>query len=636
MSGLLPFIINGLVTGSVYGLVAMGLVLTYKTTGVFNFAHGAVATGAAYLFFELQSRNSVPWPVALLLTVLLVAGVGAPVMELMGRRLRNVPVATQVVATIGLLLAIQGICVAIFGAVAMSFPSYLSQKTVRLPGVYVGVDQIVVFVVAALLAVALFVFFRRTRAGLSMQAVVDNPDLVGLGGTSPVRVRTIAWAVGLGAAALSGVLLGPSVGLNAPFLTLLVVQAFGAAAVGGFSNLPLVYVGGLALGVPAAIITKYGPGHQWLQGVPSSLPFLFLLAVMLIAPRRLARRAAPARMPSAAGPRPLPVWLRRGGPVVALGLALAVPGLVGTRLPLYSGGAAYVVLFVSLALLVRTSGQTSLCHAGFMAVGASSFSHFAHGAGLPWGVALLVAGLVAVPVGALVAVPAIRLSGIYLALATFGFGVLLQELAYRQSFMFGRHGPLPVPRPAGFGGDTAFYYVILAVAVLSCLLVTALNRQRLGRLLRALADSPLALSAQGVDVNVTRVIVFCLSAFLAAIAGALLAALSGSVDVAPFDPFQSLLYLAVLAIAGSGQLRAPVIAAVLLAVLPAYLAGSDTVATYEPVAFGVGALAVALAEGSRDEIAALVRRGAERSRSRLARGPARARMTKPRTAEVGR
>jgi len=622
---LLPFIVIGLVSGSVYGLAAMGLVLTYKTTGVFNFAHGAVATAAAYLFFELQSRNSIPWPVALALTIGLVAGLGAPVMEFIGRRLRQVPVATQVVATVGLLLAVQGVVVAVFGAVAMSFPSYLSQRTVRLPGVYVGVDQIVVFIVAALVAVALFVFFRRTRTGLSMQAVVDNPALVGLGGTNPVRVRVIAWVLGLGAAALSGVLLGPSVGLNAPLLTLLVVQAFGAAAVGGFASLPLVYAGGLALGVLAAIVTKYGPGHQWLQGVPSSLPFMFLLAVMLIAPRRLAQRPAPARLPASTRQLPLPV--RTAGTVAVIGLAAAVPAIVGSRLPLYSSGAAYVVLFVSLALLVRTSGQTSLCHAGFAAVGASSFSHFAHGVGLPWVLALVAAGLVAVPVGALVAIPAIRLSGIYLALATFGFGVLLQQLGYRLQIMFGRSGPLPVPRPAGFDTDTAFYYVVLTVAVLSCALVAALSRQRLGRLLRALADSPLALTAQGVDVNVTRVLVFCVSAFLAAVAGALLAALSGSVDVAPFDPFQSLLYLAVLAVAGSGQFRAPVIAAALLAVVPAYLAGSDTVATYEPVAFGVGAVAVALAEGSRDELVGWVRRAAARSAPRRRRGPVTARMS---------
>src|SRR3954467_2238213 len=141
----------------------MGVVLTYKTTGVFNFAHGAVATGAAYLFFELESRRGLPWPVALILTVFLVAGGGTPVMEFVGRRLRRVPVATQVVATVGLLLAIQGVVIAVFGSAAMSFPAFLSTRTVRLPGVYVGVDQMVVFAVAAMLALALFVFFRRSR-----------------------------------------------------------------------------------------------------------------------------------------------------------------------------------------------------------------------------------------------------------------------------------------------------------------------------------------------------------------------------------------------------------------------------------------------------------------------------------------
>jgi len=596
MRSLLPFIVLGLVDGSVYGLTAMGLVLTYKTTGVFNFAHGAVATGAAYLFFELGSRRGLPWPVALVLTVALIAGLGGPLMELVGRRLRAVPVATQVVATVGLLLAIQGTVIAVFGASAMPFPGFLPAGTVHLPGVYVGLDQLVVLGVALVLAVALFAFFRRSRLGLSMQAVVDNPDLLGLAGTSPVRVRTAAWVIGLATAALSGVLLGPSVGLNAPLLTLLVVQAFGAAAVGGFSNLPVVYLGGLVLGIAADLTRKFVPDWSALQGVPFSLPFLFLLALMLLAPRRLARGAAPVR-PPATSSRELPPWLRRGAPLVAIALAVAVPGLVGTRLPIYTSGAAYVVLFASLVLLVRTSGQTSLCHAGFAAVGASSFSHFAHGAGLPWLVALVLAALVAVPVGALVAIPAIRLSGLYLALATFGFGVLLQQLVYRTRFMFGRNGPLPVPRPSGLDGDTAFYYVVLTCAVLTCVLVATLTSHRLGRLLRALADSPLALGAQGVDVNVTRVLVFCISAFLAALAGALLAALS-----------------------------AAVVAAVLLAVLPAYLANGGVLATYEPIAFGLGAVGVALAEGSRDELSALVARGSARGRQRLRRSPVRARL----------
>ena len=625
MSSLLPFVVIGLVNGSVYGLTAMGLVLTYKTTGVFNFAHGAVATGAAYLFFELEVRRGLPWPVALPLTVVLIAVLGGPVMELIGRRLRQVPVATQVVATVGLLLAIQGTVIAVFGASSQPFPAFLPAGTLHLPGVVVGVDQLVVLVAALLLALALFVFFRRSRLGLSMQAVVDDPDLLGLAGTSAVRVRTVAWVIGLATAALSGVLLGPSVGLNAPLLTLLVVQAFGAAAVGGFASLPAVYGGGLALGIVAAITTRFVPDFHWLSGVPGSLPFLFLLGLLVLAPGRLGRRTAPARRP-ARSERPLPSWLQRGGPVVVLAVALAVPAIVGTRLPIYTSGAAYVVLFASLALLVRTSGQTSLCHAGFAAVGASSFSHFAHGAGIPWPVALLLAGLIAVPVGALVAIPAIRLSGLYLALATFGFGVLLQQLVYRTRFMFGRSGPLSVPRPAGADGDVAYYYVVLAVAVLACVAVAVVTSHRLGRLLRALSDSPLALRAQGVDVNVTRVLVFCLSAFLAAIAGALLAALSGSVDVAPFDPFQSLLYLAVLAIAGRGQLRAAVMAAVLLAVVPAYLADGGVLAVYEPIAFGLGAVAVALTEGSRDELAALVTRGAARGRARLARGPAAARL----------
>ncbi|MBA2950828.1 branched-chain amino acid ABC transporter permease [Streptomyces himalayensis] len=177
----------------------------------------------------------------------------------------------------------------------------------------------------------------------------------------------------------------------------------------------------------------------------------------------------------------------------------------------------------SLHLLVRTSGQVSLAHAALVAVGASTFSHLAVGAGLPWPVAVVLAGAVAVPVGVLVAVPAIRLSGLYLALATFGIGLLLEKVVYGSTWMFGATGTLPATRPALLAGDTAFYYVLLAAAVAGSLMVAAIGRSRLGRLLWAMADSPTMLSTLGLGlgVNVTRVTVFAISAFVAGIAGAL-------------------------------------------------------------------------------------------------------------------
>src|SRR5581483_10833704 len=168
-----------------------------------------------------------------------------------------------------------------------------------------------------------------------------------------------------------------------------------------------------------------------------------------------------------------------------LAVLIAIPHQVGAKLPVYNNAVIMVIVFLSLSLLVRTSGQVSLCHAGFAAVGAAVFSHLAPGAGLPWAMALLGAGLAAVPIGAIVAIPAIRIAGVYLALATFGFGILLERMAYPTSMMFGSFGTRTAPRPKLGGIDLTsnvrYYYVCLAFMVLVAAISVVINRSRLGR-----------------------------------------------------------------------------------------------------------------------------------------------------------
>jgi ABC-type branched-subunit amino acid transport system permease subunit len=232
----------------------------------------------------------------------------------------------------------------------------------------------------------------------------------------------------------------------------------------------------------------------------------------------------------------------------------------------------------------------------FAAVGASTTARLM-GAGLSWLPALLLGGLVAMAVGGIVAVPAIRLSGIYLAIATFGFGVALQNLFYGTFLVFGGAYRLHSPRPhlsvLHLDSDTGYYYVALAGAVLCCLLVVAVRRCRLGRLLRAMADSPLALDAHGTNTNLTRLYVFCISAFVAGIAGALLASVTQSATPSTFDYSTSLLMIAVLAIAGSRPVLSAFLAAALLEVAPAYT-HSARLNMYQPVVFGAVAVMVAV------------------------------------------
>ncbi|MDQ3103614.1 MAG: ABC transporter permease [Actinomycetota bacterium] len=632
MTDFLPFVIAGLVAGSLYGLTATGLVLTYRTSGIFNFGHGALAAAGAYLFYQVRDEWGLPWPVALVVAV----GVGGVVTGLALERLAlgitGASTAMKIVATIGLLTAIQGVLVAVYGASTRPFRNFLPTGVYSFGGVNVAQNQIIVFVVGAAGTFGVATYLRRSRLGTAMRGVVDDPALLDLAGTSPARVRRWSWVIGSSLAALSGVLVAPVFGLDPYLLSLLVVQAFGAAAIGRFASLPLTYAGGLVIGVAASVSTKYVAEIPVLAGFPPSVPFLVLFVALLLTrsgtlveygstpTRAVGRRSA------------LPAWSSRAGIVALVPLMLAVPSFAGPRLQVYSIGLIFVLVFASLRLLVTTSAQVSLCHVAFLAVGAAAFSHLTTGLGLPWAVALVGAGLTAVPVGAFVAIPAIRLSGLYLAIATFGFGVLVERLLYRTGAFFGGDGLAEATRPHLGLFDAAspkgFYFVILAVVATGLLAVHLLGRSPLGRLLRALGDSPLALATLGTTVNVTRVLVFCLSAFLAGIGGALFAANSGSFGSASFSSFLSLTLVVVLAIAGSGEVRGPLTAAAVLHLVPSYLR-NESLNAYLPVMFGVIAVAVAvLSTGARPHIpasqrAVARRAGTSRIRLRARRGPLR-------------
>lgn len=629
----MPFVVVGVVNGSVYALAALGLVLTYKTSGIFNFAHGSVAAAVAYAFYEMRDQHGLPWPIALVVCVLLVGPLVGLLLERMAAGLSGSPVATKIVATLGVLVIIQALAVIRYGPQTRNFEPFLPTKAVEILGVNVEIGQLIVVVTALAAAIGLSRFFKVTRLGRSMQGVVDNPELLGLTGASPTVVRRWAWCIGCSFAGVSGVLLAPTIGLDATILTLLVVQAFGAAALGYFTSLPLTYVGGLVVGVGSALSTKFVGDVSWLGGLPASIPFLVLFTVLLVAPRRRLAQITLERARQPVRRRNLSPTARRIGLVGAALVVIAIPHVAGTRTLTFSAGMAYVVILLSLALLERTSGQLSLSHLGFAAVGASTFSHFAHGAGLPWLVAVLLAALVTVPVGALVAIPALRLSGIYLALATFGFGLLLERLVYPRAFMFGGGEAVTTPRPSFASSDEAYFYVLAAFVVAAIGAVVAVHRSRLGRLLRGMADAPVALISFGVNVTVLKVAVFCVSAFLAGLGGALYGPVAGNAAPTHFNVFASLMLVVVLALQGPvGEFRAAIAAAFVLIVLPSLTSGSSS--QWFPVVFGAAAIAVSLYE-TADGKASVLARVQRAAAARAARSPVRARLERARAEIAG-
>lgn len=611
MSSFLPFVVAGLVTGSVYGLAGAGLVLTYRTSGIFNFGYGALATAAAYVFYALHVEHGVHWIVACVVAVAVLGPVMGYGMELVARQLAYRSLIYKVVGTAGLILVVRGVGTIRYGPDPIPVAQYLPNgtETFRVGGVNVEYGQLTVAVVGILATAAVYGLLRWTRRGLTMRAVVDDPQLLAMRRANPVAVRRTSWVVGSTLAAASGVLIVPFLGLDATALTLLVVQAFGAAAVGAFRSIPLAYLGGVLIGVASAVCEKYVLDVSWLAGLPASLPFIVLIAAMLVVPkRRLAGAATIER------PQPLqwqsPARVRAAMAVAVLVPLALVPSLVaGSKLSFFTIALAQGVMVLSLGLLARTSGQVSLCHATFAAVGAVTFSQLAVDHGLAWPVALISAGLVAVLVGLVVAVPAMRLSGLFLALATFGLGVMVHHLFFGLGFMFttdatGRR----VPRPSFAETDAAYYYVVLAFFVATAVAMALVHASRLGRVLRGLGQAPVAVETLGLSTNTTRALVFAISAFLAGVSGVLY---GGAVNYATssdlhFTPIYSLLLLAQLAVApfASPWFAVPAMAG---AVLPAFLA-SGHVTDWLNVVFGVVAVAVSMAGGTPSAPAWLRRR----------------------------
>lgn len=600
-----PFVINGISDGSIYALAALGLVLTFKTSGIFNLAIGGQAAASAYVFYSFRIDADLPWPIAAALALLIVGIGGSLILERVAYWLSEAPPVMKIVATIGMLVMLQSILTGAYGPATLQFSQYLPTDSFAVGEVNVQAFQVIVTLFALASTAGLYLFFKRARLGVAMQAVVDDPNLLALEATSPVVVRRYAWAIGSSFVSISGMLIAPGLGIQVNQMLLLYVTAFGAAALGGFSSLPLTFASAIGIGITMNILSDKLAGQTdvVLSQLYTQVPFLVLVAALLFVPKRSLVEKGVKRARRMKPIRSLPPELAVGGAVAGLAVAVLIPFVVRrSDINQYTTAIGFAIVLASLGLLIWTSGQLSLCQMAFAAVGATTFYH-AQNAGWPWLFALLAGALVALPVGALVSIPSFRLSGTYLAVATFGFGLLFQNLIYATDFMFGPADIRAVNRPRLFGLDTdsdrGYYFTALVVAILCVALIVTIRRSRLGRLLRGLGDSPAALAAHATNTRVTALLVFSLSAFLAAVGGILIAGVPQSASGnagGSFGYFNSLVLVAVLTFCGRRPILSPVIAAVLFVVIRIYEPfNSETFVDYQGAIFGALAIGVAIA-----------------------------------------
>jgi branched-chain amino acid transport system permease protein len=567
----LTFLVLGITLAAVYAISATGLVVTYITSGVFNFAHGAVGMFLAFVYWELRVNRGLPTPLALLITLGVVAPLIGVMLDalVMRRLLRGTTVATKLVVTLALLLSFQGLALALWDLNLRTVPGLWGDRTFRVAGVNISWDQATTVFAALAVAFGLRVLFRRTRLGVAMRAVVDNPELCAIKGSSPNRITAASWALGSMLAGLAAILIAPGLNLEVNGLSLLVVQAYAAAVVGRLQNLPATFAGALVLGVSQSMFVGYLPqDNEIVRNLKQAVPFIVLFGALLL----FAQRRLPERVPTHAEPDP-PRWQT----TVAIG-GLAVVGawmLSGqlSRPDLTTGSNAlvYTCITLSLVLLTGLSGQVSLMQMSFVGVGAVVIGELP--TSVPWLLAFAIAAVVTGIAGALVALPVLRLRGIYLALLTLAVAILMDSLFFGNSNVFGGGESLAVPRPVSLdvSGDRQMFVVCALACAVFANVFLAVRRSALGRMLNALRDSPTACQTMGLSLARIKLVAFGLSAALAGAAGALLGALQVRVGQLDFFYFKSLAVLLVATIFGITTVSGAMLGALFFVVLPRVL-----------------------------------------------------------------
>ena len=429
MQQFLLLTITGLCTAGVFAIAASGLVLTYTTTGVFNFAHGAIGMLGAFTYWQLHVHWGLPtWLSVLLVLAVLAPGLGVTLEVGIMRRLQGTSEATQLVVSVSLLAAALSLGLLVWSPQdAHPITRFWEGSTLHILGVAVSWHQAFSFVVAVAVAAGLRVLLYRTRAGVTMRAAVDDRPLATLNGARPDRSAMLAWAIGCSLAALAGVLTAPDIGLQHLLLTLLIVNAYAAAVIGRLRSLPLTFLGAVVLGLSDAYANGYLPkDNVYFKGFRPAIPVVILFIALLVLPHaRLTGHSARRSREQF----PLPSYR---GSATAAGLLLASVAIISTlvtdanalQLTRLFG---FAIIALSLVPLVGYGGQISLCQMSFAGVGAIVMAH--NGAsGQP--LTLVLVAIVCAVVGAIVALPALRLSGIYLALATGAFAVILDRWVF--------------------------------------------------------------------------------------------------------------------------------------------------------------------------------------------------------------
>jgi sulfate-transporting ATPase len=580
VAAFLRFALLGVGAGALYAMIGQGLVLIYRGSGVLNFAQGAFAAAGAYLFYDLTENVGLPAAAAVPIALFAAAALGALAHVVVMGRLRAAGPFVKLIATLGMLVALEQAIVMRYGTDPLVAAPFLPASSISLGGgIGLGVDRVIILGIVVAISIALTVWLRVARTGLAVSAVAEDAEAAAALGISPLAIGALTWALGCVLAAAGGILLAPISGLDPSTLTFVVIPALASALVGGFRSFGLTLLGGLAIGIAASLTSYYVSAPGWSQAVP------FAVIVLALALRGTAlpdRGALIERLPRVGSGEVHLRWVAAAAGAAAMAIAVLPP--------VWTDGvtASLEVALVCASIVVVTgfAGQISLAQFSLAGVGALVAARVVVDGG-PYWLALLAGAMVTVPIGVAVGLPALRTRGSSLAIATLGLSLVIQSLVLADQAWTGGLNGLQVGYIHLFGVDvdpilhSGRYATVLVVVVALVLLgVANLRRSPLGRVMLAVRGNERAAAALGANVAAVKLYAFAVAAGIAGLAGGFIAFRTNLLTFDNFNAEQSIRVIALTVIGGVGFACGPLVGAVyaaggLFAVAVAQLFGAD-------------------------------------------------------------
>lgn len=590
MTDHLAFLVLGLGNGAVYAAIGLALVMTFKSSGVVNFATGAVALYTAYTYALLRTGElMVPVPglprtvdlggpmgvapaigISLLISMLS----GLLFYALIFRPLRHATVVAKAVASIGLMIVLQALIALRVGTEIVSVEPIFALDSITIGSRHAPTDRIWLAATIIGLAVIATVVFRYTRFGVATEAAAESEKGAYLTGLSPDRIAFANWALSSAVAGLGGILIAPIVALNPVAYSMFIVPALAATLVGNFRSVWLTVIAGTAIGALQAESTNLQYLLDWFPraGMAEAIPLLLILVFLVFKGRPLPDRGSVVRQQLGHAPRPERILVPAAAAVAVAGVALSVTS--GSYRAAIISSIIFAVIALSQVVVTGYSGQISLAQLTLAGVGAYSISVLNTHLGIPFPFAPLIGALVASVVGIVIGLPALRVRGLPLTVVTLALAVFLEAFWFRNPQLNGGVAGAPVDTPRVFGFDLgigagenyprlAFGVLCLTVLVVAALGVVWLRRSRLGTDMLAVRANERSAAAAGINVSRTKLAAFAIGAFLAGLAGSLMACQQTLATPEPFTVFLGITLFAIMYIAGVTSVTGAVLAGLL-------------------------------------------------------------------------